>query len=142
MKTIAALLALVVSAAAPSLAQEKKPVPKDSIRVNVPGCTKGYVFTAGPRTEEHPGSLDVPPGTHFRMDGPKTLIADIKAHEGSMIELTGLIKKGQQMPGGVRVGRGTIIGPSSGAGLPDPGAGQMYIDVEGWRQIAGDCPAR
>jgi len=31
-------------------AQEQKPVPKDSVRVFVPGCSKGYVFTAGRRS--------------------------------------------------------------------------------------------
>ena len=31
------------------LAQETKPVPKDSVRVSVPGCTKGYIFTVGSR---------------------------------------------------------------------------------------------
>lgn len=134
-------VALIVSSAAAFSAQEQKNVPKDSVRVNIPGCTKGYIFTAAPRTEENPGSLDVPPGTHFRMNGPKKLINDIKAHEGSMVVLTGIIKKGQYLSGGgLRVG-GATIGPGpTGGGIPDPGANQNFIDVEGWRQIGGDCP--
>ncbi len=139
----AVVLALALAALiSPVAAQERKPVPKDSMRVTIPGCTKGYVFTAGPRTEEHPGSMDVPPGTHFRMNGPKKLMSEIKGHEGSMLELTGIVKKGQYLPGGVNVGHGVRIGPgSAGGGIPDPGAGQNFIDVEGWRQIAGDCPS-
>jgi hypothetical protein len=32
----------------PIVAQETKPVPKDSVRVAIPGCTKGQIFTAAP----------------------------------------------------------------------------------------------
>src|SRR5262245_3351308 len=92
--TVALAVAIVVSSSLPS-AQEKKPVPKDSVRVSIPGCTKGYIFTTGPRTADQPGSVDVPEGTHLRMNGPKKMMAEIKAHEGSMIEITGIMKKGQ-----------------------------------------------
>jgi hypothetical protein len=124
-------------------AQEKKPVPKDSVRVFVPGCSKGYVFTAGPRTEDHSGS-PVPEGMHLRMSGPKKMMAEIKGQEGSMIEITGLMKKGQAgdgvaLGGGVRITGGQS---SSGGGLPSPGGGQIMIDVEGWRHLPGACPSR
>jgi len=124
--------------AVPLLAQETKPVPKDSARVAVVGCTKGYIFTAAERTTEAPGSFDLPEGTHLRMNGPKKLINEIKAHEGSMIELTGLMKKGQIMPGGVRVGGNVTVGtPTS------PGGSQAFMDVEGWRRGVGrSCQSR
>src|SRR5206468_9571030 len=80
------------------VAQENKPVPKDSVRVFVPGCTKGFIFTAGRRTQDEPGSLVIPEGMHLRMNGPKKMMAEIKAHEGSMIEITGLMRKGQYKP--------------------------------------------
>ena len=127
----------------PSNVQERKPVPKDSVRVFVPGCSKGFVFTAGPRTEDHSGS-PVPEGMHLRMNGPKTVMAEIKGHEGSMIEITGLMKKGQ-FGDGVAVGGGVRIsgGPSAAGGrLPAPGGDQHTIDVEGWRRIPGVCPSR
>jgi hypothetical protein len=126
-------------------AQEKKPVPKDSVRVFVPGCTKGYVFTAGPRTADEPGSIDIPDGTHLRMSGPKKIMAAIKAHEGSRIEITGLMKKGQYGPAGVGIGGGVRIapGPAPASGsLPPTSSGQILIDVEGWRPVAGRCPSR
>jgi len=128
-----------------SAAQESKPVPKDSMRVSIPGCTKGYIFTAGRRTVDEPGSVSVPEGMHFRMNGPKKLMAEIKAQEGSMIALTGLTKKGQFEPGGISVGGGVRIGPGPGGpggALGSPVAGQISIDVEGWRPIAGDCRSR
>jgi hypothetical protein len=146
MKAFAAVLALVLSSAYSS-AQETKPVPKDSARVSVPGCTKGYVFTAGPKTVDEPGSFEIPEGMHLRMNGPKKLIAEIKAHEGSLIEITGLVRKGQYKEG-IPIGGGVRIGPA-----PAPGGGgigmsvnttpnQIQIDVEGWRPLAGACPTR
>src|SRR5262249_4177841 len=80
---------------------------------------------------------------HLRMSGPKAMIAEIKRHEGSRIEITGLMKKGQIGQDGVGVGSGVrITGGPSGGGLPDPGAGQMMIDVEGWRRLPRDCRSR
>jgi hypothetical protein len=127
----------------PLRAQEQKPVPKDSARVFVPGCAKGYVFTAGPRTEDSPGA-GVPAGTHLRLSGPKELLAEIRREEGSRIEITGLIKKGQIAQDGVGGGRVRVTGgPSPSGGLtPNAGVSQIVIDVEGWRRVLGDCPAR
>jgi hypothetical protein len=140
-------MTMIVAAAltAGIAAQEPKPVPKDSVRVSIPGCTKGYIFTAGRRTVDEPGSVSVPEGMHFRMNGPKKLMAEIKAQEGKMIALVGLTKKGQFEPGGVAVGSGVRIGPGPsgpGGGLGSPVAGQISIDVEGWRPIEGHCPSR
>ena len=139
MKTLAAIVAAAALSAIAS-AQERKPVPKDSVRVALPGCTRGHVFTAGQRTVDEPGSFSVPEGTHIRMNGPKKLMTEIKTHEGSMIELTGLMKKSQYSPG-VTVGGIRIAPAPSGPGgaMASPVATQMQIDVEGWRPVAGDC---
>lgn len=139
MKT-ALLGALVLTIGLPILAQEKK-VPDDSERIYIPGCSKGLVFTVGERREDQPGRSDVKAGAHFRMSGPKQVMNDIKAHEGSMIEITGLVRKGQ-IPPGLRLGPVTISpGPTSGTNLAQsPNIGQVIIDVEGWRALIGDCP--
>jgi hypothetical protein len=145
MRTMTVIVAAVAVLSGPIAAQEPKPVPKDSVRVSIPGCTKGYIFTAGRRTVDEPGSVSVPEGMHFRMNGPKKLMAEIKAQEGTMIALVGLTKKGQFEPGGVAVGGGVRIGPGPsgpGGGLGSPVAGQISIDVEGWRPIDGRCPSR
>jgi hypothetical protein len=131
------------SAIATLTAQETKPVPKDSVRVRVPGCSKNYMFTAGRAAEDQPGGTVVPEGTHLRMNGPKKVMADIKGNEGSRIEITGIIKKGQVAQdgvaiGGVRIGPGNS-GPSAGYGGMSPGGGQLMIDVEGWRRVPGEC---
>jgi hypothetical protein len=140
MKTCAGAIAIAAALTTAVAGQERKPVPKDSVRVAIAGCTKGYVFTAGPRTLEEPGNFEIREGMHLRMNGPKQLLNDIKAHEGSMIELTGLMKKGQ-FNDGVDIGRGVRIspGPSGAGGGMSPVANQIQIDVEGWRQIEGAC---
>jgi hypothetical protein len=145
MKTTAIFIVAVAVLGGTLVAQESKPVPKDSVRVFVPGCTKGMIFTSGRRTEDQPSSVDIPEGMHLRMNGPKKLMAEIKAHEGSKIELTGLMKKGQYGPDGIGIGGGVRIapapGPGSGGLRSSPGAGQIFIDVEGWRPVVGSCPS-
>ena len=111
MNTAAVIAVTVAVLSGPVAAQENKPVPKDSVRVFVPGCTKGLIFTAGPRTEDQPNRSDIPPGMHLRMSGPKKILAEIKAHESSMVEITGLIKRGQYGPDGVGIGGGVRVTP-------------------------------
>ena len=139
----AAALIVAATLSVIAFAQETKPVPKDSVRVSVPGCTKGYIFTVGSRGANEAGSsYEIPEGMHLRMNGPKKMIAEIKAHEGSMIQITGLMKKGQYGPDGVAIGGGVRIGPGPTSGNLSPGGGQIFIDVEGWHPIAGACPSR
>jgi hypothetical protein len=144
MRTTAVIIVAVAVLSGPLVAQENKPVPKDSVRVFIPGCTKGFIFTAGRRTQDQPGSAEIPEGMHLRMNGPKKVMAEIKAHEGSMIEITGLMRKGQYKPGGVAIGGGVQISPGPAPGNSSlPGnISQSLIDVEGWRPVVGDCPSR
>ena len=145
MRTAAVIVALAMLSG-PLVAQESKKVPKDSMRVTVPGCTKGYVFTAGPKTEDQPGRADIPEGMHLRMTGKKAMMAEIQAHEGQMIQITGLMKKGQYNQTGIPVGGGVRITPGTGGvsvGRPSPTVGSVnYIDVESWQPAAGNCPSR
>lgn len=140
------LVVAVAVLSGPLVAQETRPVPKDSFRVTVSGCTRGSVFTAGPRTEDQVGRLDITEGMHLVMNGPKKMLVDIKAHEASMIAITGLMKKGQYNQGGVSIGGGIRVTPGSPAGGGSRPANtipsQTYIDVEGWTPVAGDCPSR
>jgi hypothetical protein len=140
------LFSLAAVSGVTSAAQEQKPVPKDSVRVFIPGCSKGYIFTAGRRTEDQPGGSAVPEGMHLRMNGPKKMIAEIKGQEGSRIEITGLMKRGQAGQDGVGLGGGVRItgGPpvAGGGMMPGSGVSQIMIDVEGWRRVPGECPSR
>lgn len=146
MRTIAVIAVAIAVLSGSLLAQDTKPVPKDSVRVTVAGCTAGYIFTAGPGTPSVPGSADVPAGMHLRMNGPKNLIAAIEAYKGSMISITGLMKKGQYRSDGVGIGGGVRMmpGPTPGdSSMPtNPVAAPIQIDVEGWSSVAGACPSR
>lgn len=145
MRAAALVIVAVAVLNAPLVAQEEKPVPKDSVRVSVAGCTKGAIFTAGARTREQLRSAEIPEGMHLRMNGPKKMMADIKAHEGSVIEITGLMKRGQYGPEGISIGGGVRITPGPPAGGNSSAnlmVRQIFIDVEGWRPVVGDCPAR
>ena len=140
---IPVFMTAAMAAAGAVVAQEVKPVPKDSVRVSVPGCTKGYIFTVASRSANEAGSnFDIPEGMHVRMNGPKKVINEIKAHEGSMIQLTGLMKKDQYRPDGVSIGGGVRLSPGPVNGSVSPGGGQAFIDVEGWRQLDRSCPSR
>ena len=59
MRTTTVIIAAAALLTGRLVAQEQKPVPKDSMRVSIPGCTKGYIFTAGRRTLDEPGSVSV-----------------------------------------------------------------------------------
>src|SRR5215510_4753182 len=114
MKTTRVLILAMGLLGGSTLAQEPKPVPKDSVRVSIPGCTKGYIFTVGSRSANEAGSnYDIPEGMHLRMNGPKPINNEIKAHEGSMIQLTGLMKKDQYRTDGVGIGGGVRVGQGS-----------------------------
>jgi hypothetical protein len=143
MRVPTAIVAVTLAVLSPPLMAQEKPVPKDSMRVSVPGCTKGAVFTAAAKTEDQVGRSDIPEGMHLRMTGPKKVMADIKAHEGQMIQITGLMKQGQYaqgiaVGGGVRITPGTSGVSGSRPGIPSPN----YIDVESWQPFAGSCPSR
>ena len=145
MRIIAVIAVISAVSCGALLAQEAKKVPKDSVRVTVPGCTKGYIFTAGPKTEDQVGRSEIPEGMHLRMNGKKNLISEVRAHEGQMIQITGLMKKGQynegiNVGGGVRITPG--IGNSPGSRPAYENAPVNYIDVESWQPSAGNCPSR
>jgi len=139
------ILAAAILMAHPGLAldQEFRPIPEDSLRIFVPGCAKDLVFTAGPVTEDQPGRAGVPEGMHFRMAGPQELLNGIRARQGSMIEVTGLVLKrrfeeGLGSTSRFRFSPGNTI--PLGGSRPGPVDNQVVIDVEDFRVIDGQCP--
>ena len=97
--------------------------------------------------EHEPTQADIAPGRRFRLSGPKDVLADIKKHEGVLIEVTGLIRKNAlKGPGGIGVAGGRV---RIGAGVPQSPTGdpshtltsyeQPVLDVEGWRQLGENC---
>jgi len=144
------LLAGLVVALGAAVAAQEREVPKDSTRVTLRGCANDRTFIVGPRSEDQPGTLDVDPGRRFRLNGPKKILDEIKKHQSRTVEVTGLIRKNDiQGPQGVPVfgGRVRIGGarvPQSPTGDParDPAYNQVVIDVESWREMAGNCSTK
>jgi hypothetical protein len=145
---LAACAVAAVLSGAPCAAQERE-VPSDSARISIPGCAsdRAFVVTEGP--EDQPVRSDIAPGRRFRLNGPRRLLEEIRAREGSVIEVTGLVRKNQVSgPGGISIAGGRIrIGgavpqsPISEAGR-DPMFNVVVIDVEAWRLLPGTCPER
>jgi hypothetical protein len=148
MKITSALLAAALVSAAP-LAQEKE-VPKDSSRISIPGCAKDRRFIVAQRLDHEPVRSDIRPGRRFRLNGPKKLLEEIKKTEGSMIEVTGLVRRSQVKERGVTVagGRVRIGGGQPQAPMGGGGVGQSayyneaVLDVESWRSLPDSCPSR
>jgi hypothetical protein len=149
MTTAATTLFLALSAAALTAlgepAQEETRVPKDSALVSINGCAKNGTFIVGERREDQPGTLEVQPGRRFRLNGPKALLNEIKAHRRAAMQVTGLIRKAAVAPQGISVAGGRVrIGgavPRDAISDParDPAYNQPVIDVQSWKALTGDC---
>ena len=144
MTTAAAALLLALSAAA-LVARQEPGVPKDSALVSINGCAKNGNFTVGDRREDQPGTLEIQPGRRFRLNGPKALLNEIKAHRRTVMQVTGLIRKADVPPQGISVAGGRVrIGgavPRDPISDPsrDPAYNQPVIDVRSWKALTGDC---
>lgn len=146
MRTAIAAAVLAAATGLVSTGQER-PVPKDSARISIPGCAKGTRFIVGRAPSHEPVRSDIAPGRRFRLNGKKELIDPIKRQQGSMIEVTGLVRQADLAgPGGIAVGGVRIGGGPPQAGRND-GRGNIgtldpVLDVESWRPLAEPCPSR
>jgi len=146
MKAAAFLLILLTPGAL--LAQERE-VPRDSVRVSIPGCSKGSAFVVGVSPEKERTSIEIAAGRRFRLTGKKPLLQEIRKREGTMIEVTGIIRRSDLPgPGGISTGGGRVRiggGPpvDSGGVSPNraPASANAILDVEGWRPLAESCPS-
>jgi hypothetical protein len=150
--------ALAFSTAAAGLAAPKPPrgggqeqarVPKDSARIAIPGCTRDRVFIVADAPDHEPIGTRLEPGRRFRLAGKRELLDAIKLREGTMVEVTGLVRKADlEGSGGVRLfgGRVRIGGARPQAPLSDVQRNSTYaevvLDVEAYRMLAESCPSR
>ena len=138
---LAAAISCVVGAAT---AQER-PVPKDSARISIPGCATGTKFIVGRAAAHETVRADIAPGRRFRLNGKKDVIADLKKQQGTMIEVTGLVRQSDLGgPSGVTVGGARISGgPQPGtAGRSNLGTLDPVLDVESFRPLGEACPTQ
>src|SRR5215213_3452700 len=141
------LMAMFLSGFVTAAGAQEAGVPKDSALVSINGCAKNGTFTVGDRREDQPGTLEIEPGSRFRLEGPKKLLSEIKARQRTALQVTGLIRKvdvrgpqgisvagGRVRIGGARVPQDSIANPAR-----DPAYSQPVLDVRSWRSLTGDC---
>lgn len=139
------MTAAVMLSAALVVAQEK-PVPKDSERLTVAGCAYDRLFLVDISPEHELPRSDLKPGRRLRLSGPRKLLDEIKVRQGSMVELTGLMRKSDLLEEGVGLAGGKVRitgrSPIGVTGGPTSGVTQAVIDVESWRLLNAPCPDR
>lgn len=141
------LLAAAVMSLAVSAATQERPVPKDSSRLSIPGCAYDRLFIVDIGPEHEMPRSDMKPGRRLRLSGDKKILGEIKARQGDMVEITGLVRKSDLIEPGVELAGGRIrimpgrspVGSTAGR---DSGVSQAVIDVESWRLLNATCPAR
>ena len=141
-----ALVSLVLALAAPQPASaQERPIPSDSNRITIAGCARDRAFVVGIPEGREVTQSGVQPGRRFRMSGPRQVLDDIRKREGSMVEITGLVRKSDMAgPGGVSIlgGRVRIGGATPRDPMRDPMYNQVVIDVEGYQLLPDPCPTR
>lgn len=143
------LLAAVVFLDSHAAAAQERPAPKDSARISIAGCAHDRTFIVGQPPEGEPVRSDIEPGRRFRMNGAKRTLADIKAHQTALLEITGLVRRADlEKPrrigiagGRVRIGGGRPQAPIGSGPASSPAYSEAIIDVEGWRVLPGECKA-
>ena len=137
------LVAILVGAAALA-AQEERPVPNDSSRITIPGCAKDRTFIVGEPEGREIAATGIQSGRRFRLSGPRSVLDDIRKREGSMVEVTGLVRKADLAgPGGVRLFGGRVrIGGAPPRDRNDPMYNQVVIDVESFQLLPDSCRNR
>lgn len=140
------LIAALVGVSSGVRAQEK-PLPKNEVRVQIPGCAYNRTFISGEAPAGEPVG-GIKEGRRFKMAGSKEVLASIKNQGLSMVEITGRIRRadledlrGVPLGGGVRIGGGAPQAPTGAVGQsPGPGYYQVTIDVESFRLLPASCP--
>ncbi len=140
-----ALACLLLSAAV--LAQDTKPIPKDSVEVTARGCLKGRVFT-GTGQPEGEGVVRGPDvtGRHFRVSGPRDVMNVVKQNDGHLVEIVGIVRKAALDDQGVgfKVGGARVV-VSPGAdptrmNAPASAPSVPTMDLTVVRYLSDRCP--
>ena len=143
MQALASVILLL--AVAHLAAAQERPIPSDSTRITIFGCAKDRTFIVDEPAGREITATGIQPGRRFRLSGPRVVLDDIKMREGSMVEITGLVRKSDVAgPGGVTIlgGRVRIGGTMPRGTIRGPMYNQVVIDVEGYQLLPDRCPTR
>jgi hypothetical protein len=104
------------------------------------------VFTVGRDPDNEVRGMQLEEGMKLRLEGPKQVLNDIKAREGSMVEITGLMKQADVVQPGIGLAGGRVritpVDPMGRGPARDPGPPTPVVDVESYRLLNASCPKR
>lgn len=141
------LAAAILAGVTLEAAAQERPVPSDSSRITLSGCVRGNAFTVRWRSDHEPVTGEVAEGRRFRLTGPRGVLGEVRRREGSMVLLTGLVRRNAVGPeqgiavGGVRIGIGPPQQPMADPAR-SPGMYQPVFDVESYQLLPDPCPRR
>ena len=122
--------------------QDKPKVPKDSVELTVIGCLKGRVLKTVERRQSDVESGPYVGERTFRLASKKAVTEEIKRQQNHLVEVTGLVRRSDLEPKGVKVG-GVAIGggqPVSGSrAIPSPAENVTVMDVSSVRMRSATC---
>jgi hypothetical protein len=145
--TALALFLIVVTL--PTATQEARPaVPAGSVEIGARGCLRGRVFTATPRVAND-GSTPIGPdvaGRNFRLAGPRAVMDQVTWYNGSLVEVSGLVREAElnrPVPGarpGISVGNPPRVDPVRKTVRTTPTGGLPIMDLGSVRLVSNTCP--
>lgn len=104
------------------------------------------MFTVGRDPDHETRGVQLDEGMKIRLEGDKKVLNEIKANEGSMVALTGLMKQSDVVQPGIGVAGGRIriapVMPAGRSGARDPGPPTPVLDVESYQLLNRSCPRR
>ena len=136
----AIVMTLVLALIAPQETKKEKPrVPEDSIELTVIGCLTGRAL----KTIDH-RQTEVESGPYvgertFRLAGKKEVMAEVKKHNGHLVEVVGIVRRADLDDKGVKIGGATISGAPMSGRVPSPAANVAVMDAESVRLRASSC---
>ncbi|MBM3809966.1 MAG: hypothetical protein FJW22_17500 [Acidimicrobiia bacterium] len=142
--TATVIALMLIGASSSPLSTQERPVPKDSARLSISGCARGRVFTVRRDPEHESRGVLLEEGMKIRLEGDKKMLDEIKAHESSVIEITGLMNRSEMTQPGIGLAGGRVritpVMPAGRAAGRDPGPPPAIIDVESYRLLNASCP--
>lgn len=145
MTALALLLALFTL---PAQAQDARPVPAGSVEIGARGCLQGRVFTAVPRTEKDGAVGPDVSGRSFRLAGSRALLDQVTWYNGSLVQVTGVVREAElnrPVPGarpGTSVGNPPRLDPTRTNVRTTPTGGLPVMDLRSVRLVSNTCPTQ
>ena len=130
----------------PVQTQEARSVPAGSVEVGARGCLSGRVFTAIPRAEKDGATGPDVSGRNFRLTGSRAVMDKVSWFNGSLVEVSGLVREAElnrPVPGarpGTSVGNPPRIDPTRTTVRTTPTGGLPIMDVGSVRLESNICP--